>query len=263
MRADAQSKIKTLCGRIQEILAPTDREERLRADCNLNCAAVADTASGRTVSEELDAIANAKSAALDRVKVEIEKSLDDYIEHTTQTSDPNLDSAALAKDLRLILQGEAAHPPTTFVLRSPKGSSLLVFYGLQTGSSTSTTLRAFISGAKSLELSDSTGSDMDDYGNLEVKELPSPGADEIWLLVSGQRYGANGPNIRMRVFAYDGRKFRTMWMPANQWGWFTTRVTQGGFTVEGDYYRSNQHRHEAYVLTPDGVYMKQPPEKQQ
>lgn len=101
---------------------------------------------------------------------------------------------------------------------------------------------------------------MDNYGNLEVSELHSPEPDEIWLLVSGQRLGANGPNIRMRVFAFDGKRFRTMWMPAEQWGDFRTHVTQDGFTVDGDYYRSNLHRHEAYSLASDGIYLKQPGE---
>jgi len=37
--------------------------------------------------------------------------------------------------------------------------------------------------------------------------------DETWLLVWGQATGANGPNIKMGVYAYDGKKFRTTWCP--------------------------------------------------
>jgi hypothetical protein len=262
LRADAQSKIKTLSGRFAEILAPADRENRLRADCKSNCGAVADAATGKTAGDELDDIAIAKDAALDRVIAEIQMSLDDYIVRTVRTTDSNLNSASVSEELGLILQDEAVQPPAAFVLRSPKGNSLLVFYGLNRGMSpTSTTvLRAYVADAESLRLSDSIGTDMNDYVNLEVKELHSPKSDEIWLLVSGQMIGANGPNIRMRVFAYDGRKFRAVWMPANQWGEFTTRVTQDGFTVDGDYYRSSQHRHEAYHLAPDGLYLRRPGE---
>jgi hypothetical protein len=260
-RVTVQNRIKTLRERFAAILAPTDREKQLRADCSSNCAAVADEATGKTVGDELDDITIAQSAALDRVIAEIQRSLDDYIVRTVRTTDSTLNSASVAKALGLILQDEAVQPPAAFVLRSPKGNSLLVLYGLERGMSpTTTTLLAYMAGAKGLRLSDSTGADMDDYSNLEVKELHSPKPDEIWLLVSGQMNGANGPNIRMRVFAYDGRKFRTVWMPANQWGNFTTRITQDGFTVGGDYYRSSRHRHEAYYLAPDGLYLKAPGE---
>jgi hypothetical protein len=259
-RTDTQRKIKTLSGRFAEILAPTDRERQLQADCHLNCAAVADTATGKTVAQELDEIANAHNTALDRVIAEVETSLDDYIVKTVRITDPNLASASAADDLGLILQDEAVQPPAAFILRSPKGNSLLVFYGLNRGMSLTSTsvLRVYAAGANGLRLSDSTSADMDDYGNLEVRELHSPKTGEIWLLVSGQMMGANGPNIRMRVVACDGKKFRNIWMPANQWGWFTNRVTQDGFTVDGDYYRSNRHRHEAYFLAPDGLYLKRP-----
>jgi hypothetical protein len=262
LRADAQSKIKTLSGRFAEILSPTDRERQLRAGCSLNCGAVADAATGKTVDDELDDIAIAKGVELDQVSAEIQSLIDRYIVRTVRTSDPNLDSESVTKDLRQILQNAESQPPAAFVLRSPKSRTLLVFYNVLKGGNigSSTVLSAYTAGATCLKLADSTGGDMDGYLNLEVKELHPPKANEIWLLVSGQMSGANGPNIRMRVVAYDGKKFRTVWMPANQWGEFTTRVTQDGFTVDGDYYQSSQHRHEGYFLAPDGLYLKRPAE---
>jgi hypothetical protein len=60
----------------------------------------------------------------------------------------------------------------------------------------------------------------------------------------------------MRVYAYDGKKFRTMWMPANSWGEFMIRSTNFGFTVDGPYYRGeDKERHETYLLAPGGVYL--------
>lgn len=95
---------------------------------------------------------------------------------------------------------------------------------------------------------------MDGYRISEVKELPSPVQGEIWLLFSGRLYGANGPNCRMRIFAYDGKRFRTVWAPANIWGSFKIQLVPKGFVVSGDYYESNQRRHDHYYLGLDGVY---------
>jgi hypothetical protein len=218
------------------------------------------TRNGLTVSEELDDLWSAKRAELDKVSTAIQGSVDNFILRTVLTSDPNLDRESIANDLRQILSSVEDQPPATFVLRSRKGRALLVFYNIQKGfmgdRSTTTVLKAYDGVGASLNISDSTGRDMDGYARLDVKELHSPVPDEIWLLVSGQMTGANGPNIRMRVFAFDGAKFRTIWMPANVWGAFSTRVTPDGFTVDGQLYRSDQQRHDAYILATDGLYLK-------
>jgi hypothetical protein len=112
---------------------------------------------------------------------------------------------------------------------------------------TSFRLRAYETRGGRLVLTDSTGGDFDGYASLAVKQLTStdPGSD-AWFIVSGRLTGANGPNTRMRGYRYEAGKFHTMWMPADAWGDFTIRVTQGGFTVDGDYYREDDHRHEVY-----------------
>jgi hypothetical protein len=119
---------------------------------------------------------------------------------------------------------------------------------------TSVTIRAYNGTTRRFQLADSTGGDMEGYGDISVRELHSPVPDEKWLLVWGQMTGANGPNVRMRVYAYDGETFRTMWMPENSWGSFSINVTDHGFTVDGPYYRENRTRHDAYVLANDGLY---------
>jgi hypothetical protein len=119
---------------------------------------------------------------------------------------------------------------------------------------TSVTLRAYNAVEGHFKLADLTGDNLDGYGDVSVKELHSPVPDEMWLLVWGHMTGANGPNIRMRVYAYGGKKFRTMWMPENSWGGFTVHVTDRGFTVDGGYYREDGVRHDAYFLAPDGLY---------
>ena len=67
--------------------------------------------------------------------------------------------------------------------------------------------------------------------------------------------GANGPLNRMRLYAYDGRKFRSVWMSEDIWGQFDVRVIDGGFRVEGDYYKETRKRQDAYQLLKDGLLL--------
>jgi hypothetical protein len=162
-------------------------------------------------------------------------------------------------ELSQILSGVINQPTTVFVLTSSRGRTLLVFYNVQYGTigddSSYAVLTAFNAGAKSLTVSNSSGRDMNGYGDIAVQELPSPVKGEIWLLISGYMTGANGPNCRMRAFAYDGTNFRTVWAPANIWGTFTTDLTSDGFVVSGEYYRSSQQRHDRYHLASDTIYL--------
>ena len=71
--------------------------------------------------------------------------------------------------------------------------------------------------------------------------------------------GADGPNNQMRVYAFDGTRFRPVWGPDDNWGTFTVRVTDSGFTVDGDYYtaasgKSRPARYDVYRLAEDGVH---------
>jgi hypothetical protein len=119
---------------------------------------------------------------------------------------------------------------------------------------TSVTLRMFVDRQGRWVAAGATGSDMDGYDFVTVTELRSPLPQERWFLLSGQLTGANGPNTRMRIYAHDGRRFRTVWMPENVWGTFTFAARDRGFTVKGTYYRSGAARDEEYALANDGVY---------
>ena len=162
-------------------------------------------------------------------------------------------------NLSHILTGVSDQPPKAFVLASHQIHALIIFDNVPNGTvgpnSSYAALAAFRADGSKLALSDSTGNDMEGYASIDVKELHSPVEGEIWLLVSGYTTGANGPNCRMRVFAYDGKKFRTVWKPANVWGALATRVSDSGFVVRGDYYRSNRHVNDHYALAADGLYL--------
>ncbi|MFZ0393343.1 MAG: hypothetical protein WCF17_01735 [Terracidiphilus sp.] len=256
---ESEQSVRGLAKQFAEILASTPLESQLGARCGANCSAVTDSHTGLTVAQELDRIEAGKLARMSRIGAEIQHSANQYVMQSVNTRDENLDRNALIEALSHILSVATDQPPSIFVLASGQSRSLLIFDNIQNGTmggdSSYATLTAFNVDGQKLTESDSTGGDMDGYGRIDVKELPSPVQGEIWLLFSGYMTGANGPNCRMRVFAYDGKKFRTVWAPANIWGSFKTQVTRDGFVVRGDYYQSLRQRVDRYQLAADGLYL--------
>ena len=254
VRTETKKRITNLNKKFDELLAITPSEKELRAACAVNCASP-------QVQDGLRNAAAKRMAALDDVVSQIHNEVDAYIARTVDRKQLDLDRKSIEQGLKQILVQVYDESASAFVLDSASGRSLIVVYALRKGTlmgerATSVTLRAYKATDIGVELADFTGDDMDGYGNLSVKELHSPVPDETWLLVLGYMTGANGPNVRMRVYAYDGAKFRTMWMPENVWGAFTIRVTDHGFTVDGSYYREDKERHDTYFLGPDGLYLR-------
>lgn len=263
LKTETQTKVRVLNEEFARIWASTPVEGKLRAACDVDCAAVRDPLTGTTVSDELSAIQASKMAAADKVVSQIQQAIATYIQGAVRVTSTSLDRAAVRTDLRQILSGISMQPPCAFVLDSGGRRSLILFYSIQKGlaagpESTSAILSAYNATASGLRLSDVTASDMDAYGRLSVQRLNAPAPNGIRLLVSGEALGANGPNTRMRIYRYEGKKFTTVWMPANVWGSFTTRVTRDGFRVDGPYYRSQKQRHDLYSVTPDGLYLSMP-----
>jgi hypothetical protein len=58
----------------------------------------------------------------------------------------------------------------------------------------------------------------------------------------------------MRLYAYEGQKFRTVWAPEDVWGDFTISRRDAGFTVMGTYYRGGS-RDDQYAISADRVYL--------
>jgi hypothetical protein len=204
-----------------------------------------------------------RMAALDAVASQIHAEIDRYVTHIIGPKKAELDRAPLERSLMQILAPVTDNPPRAFVLDSSAGRSLIVVYtlhkGLRMGSDgTSVTLRAYKALGGRLELANLAGEDMDGYTDVSVKALHSPASGEAWLLLWGRMSGANGPNIRMRAYVFNGTKFRTIWMPANFWGELTVRVTTAGFTLDGSPYRDGRKRHEIYKVAPDGLYVEFP-----
>jgi hypothetical protein len=81
---ETKRKVSSLARQFSEILAPTPLESQLGAKCRLNCTAVADS-QGITVAQELENIEASKQAKLGYVAVEIEKSVNEYVEGSLNT----------------------------------------------------------------------------------------------------------------------------------------------------------------------------------
>ncbi len=219
------------------------------ANCRLGCPDTGPDLSKQTAS------------ARDAVTAKVHAEVDAFIRRTA--ANPPFSVDRLAIGLRQILP--PGEPSTVIRGRSAKTTghfiaAYVVYKGEVMGpGATSVMLRAYVRTARRVALRDVTGSDMDGYGRLSILEIhPQPSSPlapiaENFVLLSGYMTGANGPNNRMRLYVYDGTRFRPVWMPANEWGDFDVKVVEGGFTVVGSYYRESRRRNERYVVSDDGL----------
>jgi hypothetical protein len=148
---------------------------------------------------------------LDRVAAEIHRAIDEHI--SIAVSPKAFDPKAVQERLRRLLGAAANGGPYAFSVGSRNDRHLVIAYAVQKGTlmgpgATSVTVRAYASSEGRFAFVGATGDDMDGYGSLNVAELHSPVSNDLWLLIWGQMTGANGPNIRMRIYAYDRAKFR-------------------------------------------------------
>jgi hypothetical protein len=194
---------------------------------------------------------------------QIHSEIDAYI---AQTVDPaHLDLNSLNQDLAAILRphsvrAEYGDPPTAFGTDIAGTRFLLVAYvlyaGLHGSGGTSVAIRAYRAADGRFELADSTGDDMDGC-ELFVRELHAPLPNEAWLLAWGAVTGSSGPGAYIvRVYAFDGAKFRTIWRPDLLPG-VTASVTLDGFNIRRvDLSRSLppgwEYTEDHYVLEPGG-----------
>jgi hypothetical protein len=99
------------------------------------------------------------------------------------------------------------------------------------------------------------------FTDLHADALASPLPGEFWFIARAAGHLAP-PNVSIRLYAFDGRQFRTVWelavIPANG-PEDAVEVTPDGFIVNRLFDPSGQAAlaptlvaHERYVLTPDG-----------
>jgi|SRR5271166_1364304 len=248
---ETQHHVAELNAKLNAINQPTPHDAELRARCSKNCADV-------ELKTEMERLEAQRERASKEVVAQVHRAVDAYVLDTTDGMGES-ERNHVVNDLKQILGETAVIEPTAFLLDSPHGRTLVLFYSIGAGDgASSTTLRAYQNSGNRLHLADVTGSDMDSYGNLWIKRLTPELPHELWLLVGGQGFGSNGPNIRMRIYSFDGERFAPRWMPANVWGTFTVRLTRNGFRVDGPYYQDERERHDHYLVTPGGLYLCRP-----
>ena len=198
---EAAKQVVDLNKSFETLLSSSPAEQSLMAACALDC-------SRPQVQVGLHDLVGKRTAAMDAVISKIHAQVDFYITSTVDPKHIDLDKTAVEEDLKRILAPASDGPPSAFVLNSQKSRSLIVAYTLYKGGmmglgATSVSLRAYRASISGLEFAGSTGEDMAGYGAISVTQLPSPASEQIWLLTEGQMTGANGPNIRMRIFAFE------------------------------------------------------------
>jgi len=254
LKSEAERSIASLFAKLKEVNQPRPFDAKLEAQCKLNC-------SSSSVQTQMASLNTQRLRASNKLVEQMHQAVDSYIIGTTNGHVAKISPDRLALELKEILGDAAVSEPAAFLLESPHGRVLVAFYAISAGTAmtSSTTLRAYQLSGTRAKLAGIAGGDMDGYGNLWVKKVGSSDLPhETWLLVGGQLLGANGPNIRMRGYAYDGERFEAKWVPANVWGTFTVALTGHGFRVEGPYYQEDKQRQDVYLVAEDGIYLCRP-----
>jgi len=186
--------------------------------------------------------------------------VDNYVVQAANKTRNDLGRERIALGIKQMLGDVGSEPMPVFVAGNGETRSVVVVYTLwKCGTNrTSVNLRAYRAADGRVQLTDVTGDSMDEHVLHVVEQLHSSDPGKLLLLLSGQVTTANGPNTGMRIYSFDGTKFRTMWMPENIWGGFTIAVTPSGFTVKGNYYREDRARNDAYFVSSDGIYQVPP-----
>jgi hypothetical protein len=204
-------------------------------------------------------------AALEQTAESIHAQVDQFVRGAV-ADDGRVDVERLQNGLRAILPNPD-EPRLIYEGKAGDGRYLIAAYAIYKGGihgsgATSVTLRGYTVKGNTVRLSDVAGSNMDGYRLLSARQVrpmvtnpAAPPVGKTYLLLSGNFTGANGPNNRIRLYAYDGKKFEAIWMPENVWGTFSIQATNSGFVIDGDYYRGGP-RNDEYTLSEDTVTLR-------
>ena len=200
-----------------------------------------------------------RSDSLAQVMTETNAAVDRFVKNTV--SPLHLNQEITEKRIRAIFSCKPAKTdddcPYVFVSLNAGKPSLIVSYSLGGMEGGDVTIRAYRPVNGRFILAAKTGSNTDaglqrGY-ELAMREVPSPIVGESWFLCWFQNEHANGTAYAMHLYAFNGRKFRTLW---TAYAWEMVLVfTQNGFTVaylstEGHHFK--WFRRDSYVLTPTG-----------
>src|SRR5688572_1551949 len=241
--ADARLRIRALNDQFKQI-GDSAQQKLDAANCRVNCPPEV----GRRIGDEM-------TTAMNRITVDIHAQVDAFVRRMVDADGARVDVGGLQSALQSILP-QSDERPSIYAGNASTGRYLIAAYAIHKGEqmgpgATSVTLRAYTGEGRNVKLADVTAGNMDGYAGITVQEVhrwvSNPVASmtgDTYLLLSGYLTGANGPNNRMRLFAYDGKSFRPIWMPEDIWGNFKVETTKTGFVIHGDYYRESRTRHD-------------------
>lgn len=243
----AAREIQTANQTIQKAIRLTPSEQSFNEACKWNC----DSANSQ-VKHEIRVAEAHREAVINQQILHINRQVDEYVAATANPA--AVDGKLLAFRIKHILGNTCLDGPFIFTGRD----SIIITYTLnkqRMGSlGTAVTIRAYHEISGRYQLAASAGGEMNGNMKLAVQELRPPLTGERWLITSGYMTGANGPSNSLWVYAYNGNRFRSVWSQRYIWGTFVVVVTDVGFRVDGEYYRTEKKRHDNYVVARTGVY---------
>lgn len=137
-------------------------------------------------------------------------------------------------------------------------ASFVALYGGSGAPESKTWIWAFRRRDGRFEAADRTGEDLEGCG-LFVEPIPAGRPGETWLLAWGPVFGANQSPIRMRVYAFDGARFETIWSPPDRLQgkvWLNGDALEVSYLDPAQYYERREppyFRHEGFALTAEGL----------
>lgn len=103
------------------------------------------------------------------------------------------------------------------------------------------------------ELKDTAPTDLT-ASTLFIRRMDSPLAGELWYLVWGNRLGDTGTRLRIRLYAFNGAKVRTVWKSSDLTHGVMQEVAAKSITFNYEkVYNSGQRTYENLYITPNGL----------
>jgi len=135
------------------------------------------------------------------------------------------------------------------------GQSLVVAYTIVRGPHFDVgTIRGYRWDVNRFELVGTAGAEFEEF-NMFKAALRSPVPGELWLLVWGQAHTFNGRKVRVRVYAFDGQNFRSVWSPEDLFD-ASVHLTTSGFEIDHTPPSTAEEVHDEYSLSVSGPVKK-------
>jgi hypothetical protein len=198
-------------------------------------------------------------AEMDKVANSVRDEIDGFLSTTVR---PLESSPAAEKKLRAVLGGHQPEkgwgdPPSVWIEDLRNGKAMVAAYTLaysvgRRPHGNQPTIRGYREDsngrfrfvASSMEFESST---------MHLRKMASPIGGEMWFLGWGGIIGANGNSLVVRVLAFDGTDFRTVWSPHN-FASGKVELTPGGFAISHlDRESGLGEVRDEYTLTVDGA----------